>query len=92
MSFSMEVYRVLRSYKKGSVVSIELTSAEALVLFELLSRINNLDTEINFEDQAEERVLWDLEASFEPLLAEILDPEYDKLLQDARGEVRDDDS
>ena len=37
-------------------VSVELTSSEALVLFEFLSRFSN-DGILKIEDQAEERVL-----------------------------------
>ncbi|REJ76125.1 MAG: hypothetical protein DWQ47_10925 [Acidobacteria bacterium] len=87
----MEESKGVRSSKKGSVISIELSTSEALVLFELLARINNLEKGIEFDDQAEERVLWDLEASFESLLVEILDPNYDKLLKAARNLVRDED-
>jgi hypothetical protein len=49
-------------------ISLELTPSEALVLFEFLSRFSDDDVLV-LEDQAEERVLWDLCASLESILA-----------------------
>ena len=42
-------------------VKLELTGDEALVLYEWLTRFNQRD-DVEFADQAEERVLCDLEA------------------------------
>jgi hypothetical protein len=69
-------------------VSVELTSAEALVLFELLSRFSD-DHNLKIEGQAEERVLWNLCASLESILVEPFADNYTDLLAKARGEVRD---
>jgi hypothetical protein len=69
-------------------VSVELTSSEAIVLFEFLSRFSNDDI-LRIEDQAEERLLWDLCASLESILAEPLAGNYHELLAKARGQVRD---
>jgi hypothetical protein len=69
-------------------VSVELTSSEALVLFEFLSRFSNDDI-LRIEDQAEERVLWNLCASLESILAAPFADNYRDLLATARGEVRD---
>lgn len=69
-------------------VSLELTPSEALVLFEFLSRFSNEDV-LKLEDQAEERVLWDLCASLESILVEPFADNYKDLLERARVEVRD---
>ena len=42
-------------------VSIELSGDEALVLFEWITRFNKRE-DAEFEDQAEQRVLWDIES------------------------------
>ena len=75
--------------RKGVV--IELSQDEALVLFEWLSRFNESEAP-SFEDQAEQRVLWDLEAMLESMLAEPFDPRYADILSAARARVRDSDS
>jgi len=69
-------------------ISLELTSSEALVLFEFLSRFSD-DDELKLEDQPEERVLWDLCASLESILVEPFAENYIELLEKARAEVRD---
>jgi hypothetical protein len=63
-------------------VTIELNEDEALVLLDNKS-------ETGFDDQAEQRVLWDLEAVLESNLAAVVDPEYQSLLAAARDRVRD---
>ncbi len=69
-------------------VSLNLSREEALVLHAWLHRFNTNEGH-QFEDQAEQRVLWDLEAMFEAELVEPLDPKYDELLAAARAKVRD---
>ena len=71
--------------KKGKV-TVELSSAEALVLFEFLSRFSD-DEILTIEHQAEEQVLWEVHESLESFLAEPFAPNYDELLAKARAEV-----
>ena len=52
-------------------VTLTLSREEALVLFEWLHRFNDEEGH-RFEDQAEERVLWNLEASLESRLVDLL--------------------
>ena len=54
-------------------VNITLTGHEALVLFDFLARFNQQER-FPFQDQSEQRVLWDLEADLEEQLAEPFDP------------------
>lgn len=72
-----------------SSLSLSLSRDHALVLFDWLSRFNE-SRRAAFEDQAEERVLWDLQATLESILPEPLSSHYDQLLAAARERVRDD--
>lgn len=75
--------------KASDKISFDLSKDEALVLFEFLARFNKEPRANVFEDQAEERVLWHLEALLERQLLEPFDPSYAKLLQEARDRLRD---
>lgn len=69
-------------------VTLTLTRDQAVVLFEWLARCNE-EEGFGIEDPAEQRVLWDLEASLESTLVEPFKPEYEQLLAAARARVRD---
>jgi hypothetical protein len=69
-------------------VTVELTRKEALVLYEYLRRCDD-NEEYAFIDQAEQRVLWDLEIALQPQLSEVFDPNYGELLTVAWEEIRD---
>ncbi|MDF1605810.1 hypothetical protein [Nocardioides sp. YIM 152315] len=69
-------------------ISIELSRDQALVLFEWLARTGS-GQPAEFEDQAEQRVLWNLESALEALLTEQLDAEDRSMLEAARVRVRD---
>jgi hypothetical protein len=71
-----------------SPICLKLTNEEALVLFDWISRFNEDDKNV-LQDQAEQRVLWDIEAMLEEQLVEPLDENYDELLKSARDKVRD---
>jgi hypothetical protein len=69
-------------------VAIELSKAEALVLFDLLARFDR-DDELAVEHQSEKRVLWNIHCSLERALVEPFSPDYAELLAEARGRVAD---
>ena len=69
-------------------LSLELTQAEALVLFEWLTRNDKADR-LGVDDDSEQRVLWSVEAQLEKQLVETLAPNYSELLAAARSQVRD---
>lgn len=69
-------------------VIIELTADQALVFFEWVKRFNERE-DLSFDDQAEERVLWDIEAILEKTLVAPFNPDYEQLLAVARNRVRD---
>lgn len=74
-----------------NVVAISLSRDEALVLFEWLARTGSAENPANFEDQAEQRVLWDIGAMLESVLSEPFREDYAELLVAARTRVRDPD-
>lgn len=69
-------------------IKIELTSDEALVLYDWLTRFNQR-ANTDLADQAEERVLFDLEALLEKALLAPLQPDYAAVLAQARANLRD---
>jgi len=83
----------MQSFRDGGDVVIRLRYSEAVVLDRMLSRWEEqgLDETLPFEDQAEQRILWDLTASFEPLIDEVFSGEqvYKDLVERSRAEVRD---
>lgn len=70
-------------------INIKLTRNESLVLFEFLRRIDEQEDLNIFVDQAEERVLWDIESKLEENLDEIFKKDYRYIIQKAREDVRD---
>jgi len=78
----------------SNVVLVEFSKDEALILFEFLVRVHNNKNSNKklitlFEDQSEQRVLWNLECTFERMLAEPFLQNYDEIIQDARNKIRD---
>ena len=67
-------------------VNIELSKEEAIVFFEFLGRFNEND---DFEDQSEQRVLWDIECILEKELSEPFRADYQDIAKKAREAVRD---
>lgn len=79
----------MESSKINNKMYLKLSEDEAIILLDWLSRFNECDHVALFQDQAEERVLFDLEAILEKSMNEILDVDYkDKLLR-AREQIRD---
>jgi hypothetical protein len=69
-------------------VMLQLTYAEALVLFEWLTRTDGSGS-LPIEDPAEQQVLWKLEGSLERTLVEPLAANYQELVAEARRKVRE---
>ncbi|MBC3873973.1 hypothetical protein [Undibacterium flavidum] len=69
-------------------VTVTLTSDEAVVLFEFLRRFSDTD-KLTIEDQAEERVLWNLCCIFEKASVLPLEANYPQALLSARDRLRD---
>jgi len=70
-------------------IAIELSKDEALVFFEFLGRISKKQFKRLFEDQADQRVLWNIEANLEKQLSEPFQSDYLKIITKAIQSVRD---
>ena len=70
-------------------ILIKLSKDEALVLFEFVSRFNQLDQDEIFQDQAEQKLVWLIETQLEKILVEPFQPDYKEIIQEARNKVRD---
>ena len=68
-------------------VHIALTNAEALVLFEWLSRLDAMEP-APFADVSEQTVAWRMQAQLESVLREPFAPNYKEVLARARREVQ----
>lgn len=79
----------MKSKQNENKIVVELTKEEAIVLLDWLSRFNESENRDFFQDQAEERVLWDMEASIEKVIGETFDNNYAEILSKAREKVRD---
>ena len=55
----------MESRQNNDEILLELSSEEAIVLFDWPSRFNEKENLALFKDKAEERVLWDMEAVLE---------------------------
>jgi hypothetical protein len=79
----------MESTKGNRNVSLNLSDDEALVLLEWLSRFNEEEHPSLFQDQAEQRVLFDLEAVLEEVIAGTFERDYSDILSKAREKIRD---
>ncbi|MBT9311749.1 hypothetical protein [Leptothoe kymatousa] len=68
------------------MISLNLSKAQALVLFDFLTRFSKRDR-LAIECGAERRVLWDMLADLERVLVEPLGADYGQRLQEAREQV-----
>ncbi|WP_197073182.1 hypothetical protein [Microbacterium oxydans] len=76
----------MAGYEDRASVELHLTAAEALVLFEWLASVNESGALV--VDEAERRVLWDLESQLETKLVEPFLPGYRALVDEAKRVVR----
>lgn len=71
-------------------VVLNLSNEEALVLLDWLVKFNE-DESYKFEDQSEQRVLFNLESILEKSVSDILRGDYKLILTEARNKLRDED-
>ncbi|MGE0789916.1 MAG: hypothetical protein AB7S26_29855 [Sandaracinaceae bacterium] len=69
-------------------ILVRMTSDEAVVLLSWLHRFNQ-DHQRIFEDQSEQRALWNLEATLEARLTAVVAENYRDVLAAARQRLRD---
>jgi hypothetical protein len=81
----------METIKKNNTVLLQLSDDEALVLLDWLFRFNESGSDAFFEDQAEQRVLWDMEAVLEKVVSPTFDNNYQEILFKARRKIRDEE-
>jgi len=81
----------MESNKLNKKIVLNLSNDEALVLLNWLIRFNENEMPSLFEDQSEERVLFDLESVLEQSISEIFSKNYKELLSQARDNIRDEE-
>ena len=81
----------MRAKESNDNISLELSKEEALVFLDWLFRFNENENDNSslFEDQAEERIFWDIEATLEKVITATLESNYSEILSKARKKVRD---
>lgn len=79
----------MEAKKENRNISIKFSSNEALVLLEWLTKFNEKEHPLLFEDQAEKRVLFNLESSLEKVVTETFEGNYLENLSRARQAIRD---
>lgn len=72
-------------------IAITLSEYEALVFLEWLHNFNEEEHLTLFQDQAEQRVLWDMEAELEKVVSITFDGNYQEILSKARQRIRDEE-
>lgn len=68
---------------------VSFSKEEVIVLFEWLHNFNKENNDDFFNDQAEQRVLWDLEAELENVNLATFEDNYMEILSKAREKIRD---
>lgn len=60
-------------------ILIQLDKQKALVLFDWIGKNNSLD-----QEKIIENIMWEIESSLESQLVEVLDPDYNRLVTEAK--------
>lgn len=79
----------MKANNENRDISITLSEDEAFVLFEWLHNFNEQERPTMFQDQSEERILFDLEAELEKVISETFADDYKNILSKARERIRD---
>lgn len=81
----------METIKDNNKILLQLSDDEALVLLNWLFRFNESDNNTFFEDQAEQRVLWDMESVLEKVVSATFENNYQEILSKARQKIRDEE-
>jgi hypothetical protein len=81
----------MESKNQNDNIVLSFSNDEALVLLEWLTRFNENEMPSLFEDQAEERILFDLESILEESVSDTLKGDYKEILAKAREKIRDEE-
>lgn len=81
----------MKANNENKNIAIILSEYEALVFLEWLHNFNEEEHPTLFQDQAEQRVLWDMEAELEKVVSITFDSNYQEILSKARQRIRDEE-
>ena len=81
----------MKANNENKNIAITLSEYEALVFLEWLHNFNEEEHPTLFQDQAEQRVLWDMEAELEKVVSITFDSNYQEILSKARQRIRDEE-
>jgi len=81
----------MKANNENKNIAIIISEEEALVLLEWLHNFNEEEHPTLFQDQAEQRVLWDMEAELEKVVSVTFDINYQEILSKARQKIRDEE-
>ncbi|QTV79396.1 hypothetical protein [Microbacterium sp. NIBRBAC000506063] len=73
--------------RDGKRLSLTISYDEMVVLFDLLFRLNSESSKFELVHEAEERILWNLEATLETHINEIFDPDFQSIIDAARARL-----
>jgi len=68
------------------VIQINLQRHEALIFFEWLAALEEKRDSIVIGD-AEHKIIWQIEGQLESILVEVVSPDYDKALAEAKRQI-----
>lgn len=74
--------------EKNKKILMEFSKEESIVFFSWLNYFNE-NSENTFQDQSEQRILWDLESSLEKIILDVFSDDYNDKLKKYRELIRD---
>lgn len=74
--------------EKNKKILMEFSKEESIVFFSWLNYFNE-NSENMFQDQSEQRILWDLESSLEKIILDVFSDDYNDKLKKYRELIRD---
>lgn len=81
----------MRANNENKNITIIFSEEEALVLLDWLHNFNEEEHPTLFQDQAEQRILWDIEVVLEKVFSVTFDSNYQDILSKARRKIRDEE-
>lgn len=82
----------MRADNQNRNITITFSEDESVVLLEWLHNFNEKERPTLFQDQAEERILFDLEAELERVVSDTFENNYQEVLSKARQNIRDEET
>lgn len=70
---------------------LQLSNEEAIIFYNWIANFNQKEHELFFEDQSEQRILWDMEAELEKVIPIVFNNNYHEFLFKAKQKLKDDE-